>query len=807
MHKYSFYTSILLLYLQLQIQLAMKHLNRLVPVLALTSLLLTSGKIYSQGHKNNGITQYVNPFIGTRDMGHCYPGATVPFGMVQLSPDTDTVLYSTGNGYNPEVYRYCAGYQYNDSTIVGFSHTHLHGTGHSDLGDFLIMPTTGAIKLNPGTSQSPEKGYRSRYKKQSEKASPGYYAVTLTDYKIVAELTATVRVGIHQYVYPKGEQQNLILDLVHGIYSYDGKVIWSSIRVENDTLITGYRQTNGWARNRFIYFALSLSKPITEYGLTNNDQEVYKGFWRRWEMDSNFPERSGRRIKAYFKFNSSASDTLVVKMALSPVSTNGAIANLVAETSGKNFEQLKAEARESWEKELSKIRIEADEQDKVIFYTALYHTYLSPTIYNDVSGDYRGIDGNIYKTNGFTNYTTFSLWDTFRAQHPLLTLIEPERTSNMISSMLAHYQQSVHGLLPVWSHHGNENWCMIGYHAVPVIADAYLKGIRGFDANLALKAMVSSATYPEYDGTRLYTNLGFVPEDKRPNSASTTLEYAYDDYTIHQMAKELGNTNISEEFGKRALAYKNLFDTNTGFMRAKLSNGQFKEPFDPLATHGQGYIEGNAWTYSLFVPHNIKGLTALLGGEKRLEQRLDSIFTMTLPAQYYAHTEDIEAVGIMGNYVHGNEPGHHIPYMYSYIGKPWKTQAIARKIMSTMYHNTPSGLCGNDDCGQMSAWYIFSALGFYPVTPASNQYVIGSPLVKSAQIQVGNNKAITVTAHNQSEKNIYIKKVLVDGKEWKNNWFPHSMLVNGCTIDFYMTSKPNKKWGKEHESRPLSMQE
>ncbi|NOU19914.1 MAG: glycoside hydrolase family 92 protein [Bacteroidales bacterium] len=753
--------------------------------------------------RTESVSQYVNPLIGTKDMGHCYPGATAPFGMVQLSPDTDTAQYTYGQGYNKEVYRYCSGYQYDDPTIVGFSHTHLHGTGHSDLGDILIMPTTGEIRLNPGIVSKPNSGYRSRYSKSTEKTSAGYYSVFLEDYKIKAELTATARVGHHRYVYPKDKDANVILDLVHGIYGYDGKVIWASIRVENDSIITGYRQTNGWARNRFIYFAIKFSKPFKSFGLRNDEKEVYRGFWRRWQMDNNFPERSGHKVKAYFTFGSI--DTLEVKVAISGVSTIGAMENLRAEVASNNFDKTLSKVKNLWEQELSRIRVDGTNDEKVNFYTALYHCMLCPTIFMDVDGKYKGLDGNIHQANGFTNYTVFSLWDTFRAFHPLMTLLEPTRAGDMVNSMLEHYKQSVHGILPVWSHWGNDNWCMIGYHAVPVIADAYMKGIKGFDSELALKAMVSSATYLKYDGIDDYTKYGYLPKERSSSSASVTLEYAYDDWTIYQMANKMGKIDIVSTFKKRAMSYANIFDTKTGFARAKDKDGKFITPFDPLQTHDMGFIEGNAWNYSLFVPHDISNLINLSGGKARFTQHLDSLFTMTLPPKYYENTEDIDKVGIMGNYVHGNEPSHHVAYMFVYAGQPWKTQEIVRNVINRMYLNKPDGLCGNDDCGQMSAWYIFSAMGFYPVCPGSNQYIIGAPYLPYLSVTLENGKVLTIKADGVNNENRYIQSATLNGKPLLNAWITHTDLIDGGELVFKMGKKPNKKWGVEGKLSPYSM--
>jgi predicted alpha-1,2-mannosidase len=446
------------------------------------------------------VAHQVDPFIGTDESGHTYPGATAPFGLVQLSPQTDLVPYSTGDGYNPEAYRYCAGYQYQDHTIVGFAHTHFNGTGHSDLGDLLLMPTVGALQLEPGPADHPERGYRSAFSHASETALPGAYEVILDDHGIRAELTATERVGFHRYTFPENDAAHLILDLTANIYNYPGKTVWSSVRMESDTLLTGWRQTTGWARTRFLYFAMEFSKPVRSYGLRSEEETEYRDFWRRFDEDRDFPERAGRRIRCHFDWQTEEGETILVKVALSSVSTAGALANLRAEIPGWNFSDVRAATEARWERELSRIRVDADPDVLTSFYTALYHTGLAPVVHSDVDGRYRGLDGNTHQADGFTNYTTFSLWDTYRAQHPLLTLLQPDRTRDMIRSLLVHRRQSVHGVLPVWSHHASENWCMIGYHAVSVIADAYRKGIRGFDAGEALDAMLASASFDRYDG-------------------------------------------------------------------------------------------------------------------------------------------------------------------------------------------------------------------------------------------------------------------------------------------------------------------
>jgi len=754
--------------------------------------------------------QYAHPLIGTDRMGHTYPGATVPFGMVQLSPDTDTIPYESGGKYNPDVYKYCAGYQYGDSTIVGFTHTHFSGTGHSDLGDILLMPTTGKLMLNPGTADAPEKGYRSTFSHSTETASPGYYAVTLKDDDIRAELTATTRVGVHRYTFNDGGEAHIILDMVHGIYNYDGKNVWTFLRVENDTLVTGFRQTNGWARTRTLFFAIAFSKPFDSYGFVNESPaQVYKGFWRRFDQVHNFPEAAGEKIKGHFDFGTEPGEVLTLRVALSPVSTEGAVENMKAETPTADFDAARQAAEKMWNNELGKIQVNMMNDDQMVtFYTALYHAFLSPTVYTDTDNRYRGLDQNIHNAGGFTNYTTFSLWDTYRALHPLFTIVQQERTADMISSMLAHYDQSVHHMLPVWSHHANENWCMIGYHAVPVIADAVVKEIKGFDYERALEACVTTAHNGWYDGLDDYVRLGYVPDERTASSVSVTLEYAFDDWCIAQAVSKMlagsqqgdklqagtlhstflqADANLYREFMGRSQNYLNVWDPSTGFMRPRKADSSFRENFDVLSTHGQGFIEGNAWNYSLYVPQDPDELITLMGGRKRFVQHLDSLFTMYLPDSFFAETEDITREGIIGNYVHGNEPSHHVPYLYDFAGQPRHTQYWVRNILDTKYLPAPDGLSGNDDCGQMSAWYIFSALGFYPVAPGSDRYYIGSPLVNEAEIELENGRTFKVSAINQSPANVYVKKIELNGQKLDRLYITHREITDGGHLVFYMT--------------------
>ena len=759
-------------------------------IFSIALLCILTGPTYTQD-----LAQYVNPLIGTQKMGHTFPGAVVPFGSVQLSPDTDTIPYETNGKYNKDVYKYCAGYQYEDKTIVGFSHTHFSGTGHSDLGDILIMPTMGQLQLTPGTADKPESGYRSTYSHNTEVASPGYYKVLLEDDNIQAEMTATTRTGIHKYTFNKAGQAHIILDMVHGIYNYPNKNIWTIIRVLDDGTVIGSRQTNGWARTRTVYFALQFSKAYSRYGAKHfEEKEVYGGFWRKFDQVHNFPDQAGKQLRMWFDFDVTAGEAIEVKVALSPVSTTAALSNLYTETRGKDFNTLRKEARRLWNVELNKILIDAREPDKINFYTAMYHSFIAPQVYMDQDRGYKGLDQEVHYASDFTNYTIFSLWDTYRALHPWFNLVQPARNRDMIQSMLAHQQQSAEHMLPVWSHYANENWCMIGYHSVSVIADAYLKGNNNFSAIQALEACAQTARTQYYDGLYYYITEGYIPEDKSGASVSKVLEYAYDDWCIAQLAKALKRADLYREFSERSTYYSNVFDQTSGFMRPRLSDGSFRREFDPLDTEGQGFIEGNSWNYTLSVPQDVPGLMALLGGNKKFETYLDSLFMMHLPDKYFEHTEDITREGIIGNYVRGNEPSHHVAYLYNWTNNPWKTQERVRMILDHQYKPAPDGLGGNDDCGQMSAWYLFSALGFYPVCPGDVNYQLGSPLVNSASINLENGKTLEIIAHDQSPTNVYVKKVRWNGREITGTAISHLQLMEGGKLEFDMTGKkPRKK--------------
>ena len=749
------------------------------------------------------LTDYVNPIIGTNGMGHTFPGACAPFGIVQLSPETDTIPHNLDGKYQPKVYEYCAGYQYGDKTIVGFSHTHLSGTGHSDLGDILVMPFTGVLHTNPGTSDNPDGGYRSRYSHETEKCSPGYYEVKLDDYNILARLTATQRVGIHEYTYPTAEGQ-FILDLGSGIYNYEGKTLWTYLRVVNDSLLTGYRITNGWARQNYTYFAISLSTPIKKYGYENRQRMKYNGFWRKMDIHHNFPDMAGREMVAYFGFDLPKSHKLTIKVALSAVSMSGALANLEAETRALTFDDIKDQTLKSWAKELNIIQIEGTDDQKALFYTSLYHTMINPSVYMDVDGSYRGNDMEIHKADGFTNYTIFSLWDTYRAEHPLMNLIKPKQGADMARSMVEIQKQSALHILPIWYLMANEGWCMSGYHAVSVLADVATKLGIGNSQEI-LEAMKSTATSKWMEGMTDYIAMGYVPYDHCSTSASNTLEYAYDDWTIYKTASDAGDERTAKEFRQRALNYRNVFNPALGLACPKYKDGSWKKDFSPLQTYGEGFIEGNSANYSFHVPHDVKGMIECFGGEKKFIERLDVLFAEDLDKKYYEDNEDIEEECLMGGYVHGNEPSHHIPYLYNWTSQPWKTQYWLREIMDRMYINDIDGLHGNDDCGQMSAWYIFTAMGFYPVCPGSDQYVLGAPYLPYVKLSLPNGNVLEIKAPKVSDRNRYVKKVRWNGQLYDKLYVCHKDLMQGGILEFDMSSSPNKSRGQKPESKPYSL--
>jgi predicted alpha-1,2-mannosidase len=739
----------------------------------------------------------VDPRIGTGGDGHTFPGATVPFGMIQLSPDTAM----------PDVkhaYKWAAGYQYADTSIMGFSHTHFSGSGHSDLGDVLVMPIAGDVRLEPGDPAKPGSGYRSRFSHDSEVVQAGYYAVTLSDYGVRAELTAGRRIGWHRYAFPAGKPAHVLLDLRPSIYDYAGKVLWSSLRVRTDGTVTGCRTTRGWAPGRELCFAMRFSQPMTSRQLLDRETGVtYKGFKGPGNQPEDNDAQNGRALVGVFDFGT-LKQPLEVKVAISPVSEANAIANLDRDGAGWDFDARRAEAKAAWDKALAVVDIDAPASTRTLFYTALYHAMLSPTLSMDVNGDYRGPDHAVHRAQGFEFYSTWSLWDVYRAQQPLMVLLNPARSTDFIRSLIAAREASPFGILPVWAYQGLETWCMIGYHAVPVIADAYIKGVRGFDADKALQAMVASATYAPYGDLADYMKLGYVPIDKEPEGASKTLEYAYDDWSLAQMARAMGKHDVAATFDKRAANWRHAWDAKSGFMRARLSDGKFREPFNPEAAgYGSDYTEGNAWQYSWYVPQDVAGLIQAMGGDAKFVAKLDALFDARVDASHFKNVEDI--TGLIGWYAHGNEPSHHIAYLYDYAGAPWKTQQRLKQIMDSQYAPRPDGLSGNDDLGQMSAWYVFSALGFYPVTPASDEYAIGRPFVSRAVLHLGGGRRFTVSASPLDDAHPYVGGVTLNGKPLERTYLHHAEIVAGGELHFSMQSQPDLHWGSATAARPAAM--
>lgn len=739
----------------------------------------------------------VNVFIGTGGDGHTFPGASRPFGMVQLSPDTQVRHFR-------QSYPWAAGYRYEDNSILGFSHTHFSGSGHSDLGDVLLMPYSGDTKLEPGYPERPHSGYRSRFSHDQEKAEPGYYAVRLKDNEVDVELTASERVGLHRYRFGKDAPAKLILDLRSSIYDHAGKNLWSRLRVRDAHTLTGMRETRGWAPGRQLYFAVKFSRPMSAHQLHNREEAIeYRGFAAPGKTPADKVLVEGKALVAALEFGAPPDGTLLVKVALSPVSEDNALANL-EEMPGWDFDAERAAASQAWNGALSSVKAEAPEPMRTMFYTALYHSMLAPSLFMDRDGRYRGPDNQVHQAKNFNFHSTFSLWDTYRALHPLLTLVAPEkRNADFVNSLIAAREHSPYGILPVWSFHGLETWCMIGYHAVPVIADAYMKGIRGFDADKALAAMRASAEYGPYGGLEHYMKLGYVPIDREPEAASKTVEYAFDDWTIARMAEKMGRKDVAATYYKRAQNYRNVFDRETGFIRARKSTGEFRTPFNPVqSNYGSDYTEGSAWQYSWYMPHDNAGLISMLGGDSALAAKLDQVFDARIDDKVYGHMEDIS--GLIGHYAHGNEPSHHVAYLYNYAGAPWRTQERLSHIMATQYGNRPDGLSGNDDLGQMSAWFAFTALGFYPVAPGSNEYVIGRPFLEKAQLTLPNGKRFTVRAEQLSEANRYVGRVTLNGRPLARSYLKHEELSAGGELVFTMQATPNKDWGKERSARPYT---
>lgn len=709
------------------------------------------------------LTKYVNTFIGTGGHGHTFPGASMPFGMVQLSPDTRL------SGWDG-----CGGYHYSDNVLYGFSHTHLSGTGVPDYCDILLMPTVGKICFG-------NKEYSSEFNHVNESASPGYYSVLLNKYDVSAELTVTKRAGFHKYRFPESNSANIILDLVHR-----DEVLESSIQIIGDSEIRGLRRSKYWAKNQYVYFAMKFSKPFKEFGIAENDLLL-----------PGVLEMNGKSLKAYVTFDAKKDEEILVKVGISGVSIEGALDNLNSEIPDWDFEKVRKNANAEWNKELGKILVEGgtDEQ-KTVFYSALYHCLLVPNMYTDVDGSFRGMDLNVHKAEGFDNYTVFSLWDTYRAEHPLFTIIDQKRTNDFIKTFLAHYEYGA--LLPVWELSANETFCMIGYHSVPVITDAYIKGIRNYDVQKIYEAMKHSSETNLY-GLESYRNLGFVNQDKEHESVSKTLEYGYDDWCIAQMSKSLGYNDDFKKYIQRAQSYKNIFDPSTGFMRGK-TNGEWYHPFNPYEVNNK-YTEANAWQYCFYVPQDIRGLVGLMGGKRDFEQKLDELFTADSKMTGMDLTD---ITGMIGQYAHGNEPSHHMAYLYNYIGAPAKTQFYVNRILTEFYKNDPDGLIGNEDCGQMSAWYVMSAMGFYPVCPGQIMYAIGAPIFDKVTINLENGKQFVIKAENVSPANYYIRSATLNGKEYTKCYLNHNDIMNGGEVIFSMGSEPNPSWGNGELDVPIT---
>jgi predicted alpha-1,2-mannosidase len=720
------------------------------------------------------LTRYVDPFIGTGGHGHTYPGATVPFGMVQLSPDNGS-----------EGWDWCSGYHYSDWTIAGFSHTHLSGTGCGDWVDLSVMPHTGLIN-------DTFKFFKVGFSHKDEKASPGFYSVKL-DNGITASFTTTERCGFHKYIFPRESTPVLRFQLSYMI-NYDSATR-TRIFLANDSTITGYRYSTGWAHVQRLYFAARTSKHIDKFHVY--DCQTHQEVTQSGETEGDY--------NGELEFKDLNGKPLLMKVAMSTVSQEMAVKAL-NEIKDWNFDRVRKEAEHKWERELEKIQVRTkDDNLKRIFYTALYHTCMAPVIYSDADGRYRNAKNDLLKMKKGQRYTVFSLWDTFRGLNPLFTITQPGRNTDILNSMLAFCDEN--GLLPVWDLSTWETGCMSGYHAVPVLADAVLKNTPGLDAERVYAAMRKSA-YQEIRGTPDYIKYGYLPQDKGGFSVTITLEYAYDDWCIAQVAKKLGKTDDYNTFMKRSQAYKLLFDKSTGFIRAKNSDGKWVEPFDPyFATTDDSkamFEEGNAWQYNFFVPHDVRGLAMQYGSYDKFITKLDSIFYASSPIAHFSSAPP-DVSGLIGQYAHGNEPSHHIAYMYNFVGEPWKTQEKVRFIIDSMYHDDPDGYAGNEDCGQMSAWAIWSMTGFYPANPANGEYIFGSPVFDEVKIKLPSKKVMIVRTKNNAKDHPYIQRVTLNGKPYSKTYIDHATLLRGGILEFVMGGKPNKKWGVELKDWPASV--
>ena len=726
---------------------------------------------------NKGLIEYVDPFIGSGGHGHVFVGATVPFGGVQVGPT------NFNKGWD-----WSSSYHHTDSIVKGFCHLNVSGTGMSDLGELTIMPATGELKYNAGNQDNHMSGYSSLYRKNTEINTVGYYKVDLERYDINVELTASERVGFHRYTYPNSDNSRVIIDLGEGSADRPTETYLKKI---DDTTFEGYRFSSGWARDQREYFTLIISKPVKDFILYDGGNK------------HNTDELKGEFVKGFLEFETKKNEEIYVKMGVSTVSSKNALENLNAEIPHWDFDKVKLEAENKWNQELSKINIKTEDlKRKRVFYTAMYHTMIAPNLYQDVNGEYRGTDKVVYKDTTFTNYTLFSLWDTYRAAHPLYTITHPERVSDMVNSMLKIFDHQ--GKLPIWHLRGNETNTMPGYSGIPVVIDASMKGFEGIDLEEVFEAVKESATGDHEPGVKKLMELGYIPGDYMVESVASSMEYAIGDWAIAQLAKKLNKDEDYNYFMKRSKAYKEYFDNETRFMRGKLTDGSWRTPFDPVRAEHRvnDYCEGNAWQYLWLVPQDPEGLIELLGGDEKYTEKLDELFSMS---SELGEEASMDITGMIGQYAHGNEPSHHTTYMYAYSGQPYKIADKVRYINNELYTDKPDGLSGNEDCGQMSAWHIFSSLGFYPVNPSNGAYVFGSPLFDKASIALPENKKFTIIAKENSDHNIYIQSVELNGKDYKYSYITHKDIVKGGELIFNMGPKPNKNFGKEKEFRPQSI--
>lgn len=729
---------------------------------------------------------YVDPFIGTGGHGHTYPGATVPFGMVQLSPDTDVTRWDS-----------CSGYHHDDGSILGFSHTHLSGTGAADMLDVLVVPAVGPVRLQPGTLADPGNGYRSRFDRASEHASPGYYRVSLTDAGVDAELTATARAGLHRYHFTRPGAAHLLIDWCHGMHAPGEvtRITEASLRVVGNDMVVGGRRVHQWADGRVIYFALKVSRPFARADLYARSDELQPG-----------QEVTGSLLKCVLHYPDPGAQPLLVKVGISSVDIDGAIRNLDMEIPGWDFEAVQAAARSAWQRELSCVSIRgASEADRRIFYTALYHAMLAPTLFSDVDGRYRGMDTAIHRLpEGVHNYSTYSLWDTYRAVHPLFTLLKPERVPDLLGCLVRMAQESPIGP-PIWPLQAIETRCMIGWHSAAVLAEGCVKGVTGVDYAGAWPAFRKRAFDSQADGLPAYRRLGFIPCDMVNESVSKTLEYAYDDWAMAVLADAAGAKEDAAALRERSRSYRNLFDREITFMRPRLSGGQWAEPFDPRemghSPRWPDFTESNSWQATFLNQHDVHHYIQMFGGDAGFERKLDELFAAN-PALPRDAPPDI--AGMVGQYAHGNEPSHHIAYLYAYAGAHHKTQSRVRMLMKTMYRALPDGLAGNEDCGQMSAWYLMSALGLYAVDPVSGVYVLGSPLFERAEVAVGQGRKLIIEARHNSPDHPYIQSARLNGRPYSKTWISHAQIVAGAHLQLTMGPHPNPAYGAALEDRPPS---